>query len=120
MKPLDIQETCPDCEVTIGELHQPGCDVERCSFCGKPLSADDACCSTYARGSAATSEPHRLPWDGVWPGVRECREYGLWCKWTQSSGWQHCHADDPDATEDLNELLRRAQWNPHKKCWRIP
>jgi hypothetical protein len=58
--------------------------------------------------------PHLIPWDGVWPGVRECREYGLWCKWT-SSGWLKCGPDDPDAQEDLNELIIRASWDKEKK-----
>lgn len=25
---------CPDCKVNAGELHHPGCDVERCPHCG--------------------------------------------------------------------------------------
>lgn len=65
-------------------------------------------------------QPYLLPWDGVWPGVKECREYGLWCKWT-STGWQTCTGDDPDAKEDLNELATHATWNREKKrfIWRV-
>ncbi len=144
MKPLEIHEECPDCGVNRGELHAPGCDVERCPFCGKPMPADDECCYTYFGINVATlqqehpeifahglpaemrfkyeayREPHRMPWDGVWPGVRECREYGLWCRWTPAGGWQKCHADVPEAEEDLNELLRHAHWDPQQKRWRMP
>jgi len=31
--PLD-DEKCHDCNVTNGQLHHPGCDMERCPFCG--------------------------------------------------------------------------------------
>jgi Zn-finger nucleic acid-binding protein len=27
-------QQCPDCDVTEGELHRPGCDTERCAQCG--------------------------------------------------------------------------------------
>lgn len=28
------QTKCPDCGTRRGELHHPGCDIERCEFCG--------------------------------------------------------------------------------------
>lgn len=134
---LDIQQTCPDCGVGIGDSHQPGCDIELCPFCGVQMLQDECCYAffglngetleqdhpeIYAHGLPedmqqtyeAYLRPHRLPWDGVWPGVRECREYGLWCKWT-AGGWRKCDPGDPDATEDLNELKRRASWDKKHK-----
>jgi hypothetical protein len=62
--------------------------------------------------------PYLIPWDGVWPGVRECREYNLWSKWADH-GWQTCSADDPDASEDLNELAMRSHWDREKKRYVI-
>lgn len=28
-----LQMICHDCDAKVGELHQPGCDMERCSLC---------------------------------------------------------------------------------------
>jgi hypothetical protein len=103
----------------------------------------DDCCYTYFGIDVATMErenpeiyshglpeemqkryemylrPHLLCWDGVWPGVRECREYNFWCKWTDD-GWLKCNADDPEATEDLNELVLRTYWDKEKKRLVLP
>ena len=27
-------EFCPDCSVRVGAYHHPGCDMEKCPFCG--------------------------------------------------------------------------------------
>lgn len=59
-------------------------------------------------------QPYLLPWDGAWPGTRECRQYGFWSKWTDD-GWQKCSANDPDAGEDLNELAIRSVWDRRQK-----
>jgi ferredoxin len=34
---VEERKRCGDCGVTEGELHQPGCDQERCPFCGGQL-----------------------------------------------------------------------------------
>ena len=31
------RETCHDCDVEEGQLHLPGCDMERCPICGGQL-----------------------------------------------------------------------------------
>jgi hypothetical protein len=137
MKALELREQCPDCGVKVGQNHTPGCDVERCPTCGQQIITCD-CCYDYFNIDVATMaekhpeiynnglpdemsetyetyiQPHLIPWDGVWPGVRECREYGFWCKWTDR-GWQKCSVDDPDASEDLNELAIRSTWDREQK-----
>ena len=141
MKPLIIDQQCPTCKTEIGRPHQSGCSVERCPFCGIQMLQDE-CCYKFFGIDVRTMEDehpdiyaHGLPdemsekweehlrhhlilWDGVWPGVRECREYNLWTKWTDH-GWQSCSADDPDATEDLNTLAMRSHWDKDRKRYVI-
>ena len=28
------ERPCPDCNVSEGQLHHPGCDIEQCALCG--------------------------------------------------------------------------------------
>jgi hypothetical protein len=142
MRPLEICPTCPGCRVATGETHKPGCDVERCPFCGRQMLQDKCCYRHFGieprdmerthpdmhqhglpDDMAAIWEdhlrPHLLPWDGTWPGVKECRDYNIWSKWT-AKGWQDCSADDPDANEDLNLLAELSQWDPEQKRYVIP
>lgn len=141
MKELEIRDTCPDCGTGIGNTHVPGCDVERCPFCGvqmlqdrcgyrhfgiDPETMQDTHPFIYEHGlpdemQEAWEEhlrPHLLPWNGVWPGVLECREYGLWSKLTDH-GWQRCHEDDPEASEDLTTLAFLATWDSSQKRYVI-
>lgn len=138
MKILKLQEYCPDCGVGIGEVHTPGCDVERCPLCGHQMIAC-GCSYKYFGIDPNTMEeeqpdiwmhglpedlaeqyeeyiaPMLLPWEGYWPGVIECREYGFWSKWVEGQGWVQCDADDPDASESLNTLASRCIWDQKSK-----
>lgn len=93
---------CPDCAALPGEKHKEHCDVERCPHCG----------FQFLSCECSPSDAERMPWTGEWPGVAECREYGLWCRMVPGKqGWQPCEKDDPGATEDMNRLYVEYEWD---------
>ena len=64
-------EPCHDCGVKPGTVHEPGCDVARCSICkGQLLSC-----------GCEKGEPDI--WDGLWPGTKECYDKGYVSKWSE-------------------------------------
>lgn len=100
VKDMERTEKCHDCGVSIGEQHEDGCDVDRCSDCeGQRLSCE------------CDSEP------GVWSGIMMekymllCEELGLYSKFT-SKGWKKCLPSEEGASHDLNTaaiiLMQRA------------
>ena len=59
---------CPDCGVIPGKVHEPGCDVERCSDCGGQQISCDC-------GGEHDSDFAR--WSGFWPGDLEANALGI-------------------------------------------
>lgn len=112
---------CPDCGVKPGELHKPGCDVERCPVCGgqalQCLRTCPHCHETIAGCNDEAIETKDLvPWSGEWPGKAECREYGFYCKLVKGKGWiTTCDKDDLEAIEDMNRLYLETKWSREKK-----
>lgn len=102
-KPL---RNCGGCGAKPGELHEHGCDVERCALCGGQAMCCE--CIYTANGMENLEEEHpdifengptddmypaldalvekqggRLRWTGEFPGCMECREFDLWCRWVE-------------------------------------
>jgi hypothetical protein len=94
---------CHDCKAEPGELHVDGCDIERCSACGGQRI-----------GCECGFVDARMPWSGEYPGLTECREYGLW---SVGPPWKSVPAGTPDAREDLNRLMSTCFWSAQKQKW---
>jgi hypothetical protein len=99
---------CHDCGAQVGQLHQLGCDVERCPDCGGQY---------ISCGCGEKSTHRRLAWTGQWPGEAECREFGWYSRWVDGCGWARCTATDPDAGPDLNRLRMGARWDASRGRW---
>lgn len=92
--------SCGDCGVVAGSFHLEGCDVARCGY----LGIQRLQCSHP--GSECNTR-----WSGVWPGERECEEYGWYARFIPGSGWQQCEKDDEGAGPDLNRLYWECRWD---------
>ena len=73
---MEYLRNCPDCGVKPGEVHQNGCDVERCSVCGwQRLSCElDGKCRNDCEGE---HDSKFARWTGLWPGSVEAEALGL-------------------------------------------
>lgn len=101
--------TCPSCGTAIGQLHKLYCDVERHPDNGLQMLAN------YDEGTPLAYP--RIPWDGYWPGMKECIEWGWYAYFVPNRGWITCGKDAPEAIPDLNRLFRDAVWDPKQACW---
>lgn len=143
---MSLPNLCHDCHAKPGEMHQRGCDTERCSLCGgqaiscgcvyevngiDPDDLEEDYPSVYRDGP--TKEMYkifdaeieklggRLPWTGVWPGEAECIEFGWYSKWVDGRGWVRCEATDEGAGPDLNRLHGGgAVWDAKARRWVLP
>lgn len=106
----DKERNCPQCGAAPGTLHENSCRWEVCPDCGKLLIIACIC------GHKATGI--RVPWQGGYPGQRECREYGWWSRRVPGvSGWVPCGPNDRGACTDLNRLQEEAVWDKDQQRW---
>lgn len=84
---------CHDCNAAMGELHESGCDNERCRNCG--MQAITCECDEETR------EP-RIPWDGEHSGAKEAKEFDWW---TVGPPWSSCQAGTPGARPDVGKVV---------------
>jgi hypothetical protein len=87
--PLPVAD-CQDCGVRPGRYHEPGGDVERCPDCGAQLV------QCVVAGRHAPPHDDREPWTGVWPGVEQCRELGLWARQVPGQGGSRAAPATPE------------------------
>jgi hypothetical protein len=132
---MQTEQKCHDCDASPGQLHEPGCDVERCPYCGRQLIG---CACREDEKKEAWIEKHLLPWTGTWPGVAEAIEFGLYCRWEPNARleaeakrvglvealrtiggpagrWVVCDKDDPEARPDLNRMVGISRWDREVK-----
>lgn len=134
---------CHDCSTLPGQLHEQGCDVERCAVCG--LQAISCGCVYEVNGMsrARLEEEHpkiyvsgpteemerkldayieslggRLPWTGRWPGEAEAEALGWFSRWVEGKGWVRCERADEGAGPDLNRFFSQTTWNPKTRKYR--
>jgi hypothetical protein len=67
------KQDCPDCGVKPGAEHVPGCDVERCSVCGRQALSCGACEDEHP----GKHDPEFARWTGFWPGGPEADALGV-------------------------------------------
>jgi hypothetical protein len=69
---LNTAQSCPDCGTEPGHPHEEGCDIERCSACGR---------QRLSCGCVGGHDKFFARWTGFWPGHLECLVLGLVCRW---------------------------------------
>lgn len=88
---------CHDCGASPGEIHEVGCDVERCSVCGHQFLScphDEGHDRQFAR------------WTGLWPGEAETEILGIDLNEFYEKGLHEYFFVKPDNNREKHELGR--------------
>ena len=97
---MTTYETCPKCDVAIGEIHENSCGVTRCKEHG------------FQRFSCPMPGKHTpTKFTGFWPGTQEAIERGWYAYLDTKKGWTACDEDHADATPDLKRVMSQLRWN---------
>jgi hypothetical protein len=91
---------CPGCDVSPGNNHIPGCDIETCPECGM-----------QSIGCDCEKRTGNIPWEGDGHNKITCRKLGWYATYIPNTGWKPCNSYSHGATEDLNRLYSEAVWD---------
>lgn len=107
---------CPGCPARVGQLHEPGCDLEQCPLCGLQLLSCE-----HAEEEILITDANRIPVGPKMRGVEDAERLGLWAKMVPGlRGWQPCGKDEEGACPDLNRLYAFCLWNPATRRFEAP
>lgn len=111
---VEENSPCPQCGAEPGERHRDWDDIVRCAVTGSQfISCEGGSEFLFELAGGKEGEyvhDHECKpdvWDGEWPGVKACREFGWYT--SEDSIWGF--------GEDLNSLTTRAKWNPETEKW---
>ena len=65
---MDLLKNCHDCGAKPGQQHRDGCDVERCSICGR---------QRISCFCGKKEDKDFAKWTRIWPGEAESKFLGL-------------------------------------------
>ncbi len=126
---LTAATTCPDedCRVPIGRKHTRECSVAICIMTG---------CQRVLHSAAPPGRLIPAPgfdehvcgedvWSGYPHGAVEAAAAGLFVRERRPGDpgrrrWIPCEPSHPDATPDLDRVIRAGYWNPVRQVWEIP
>lgn len=99
---------CPDCAAHPGQIHLSKCNEARCVYDGE---------QRVTHLGRQWHDCGKSVWTGEFPGTAECREYGLWCRWSGVFGYIPCDADDLGAVPDVHVLMEWGRWDQIHQRW---
>lgn len=98
---LDEMSNCPDCGVSVGELHDRGCGIARCRMHGQQWMF----CSGEGDHASTT-------YQGVFPGTAEAMAREWYVKRDPEGRFIQCGADDGEGILDINRVYTELTWDP--------
>ena len=115
---------CPGCGVEPNRLHKFPCQLEQCPYCGGQMIGcicyDHVVMLTLTQNIAAIKNipqnDDRVPWNGLTPGTKECRDLDWYTKSNDNGkSWVECESNEEGAREDLMRFFTHAKWDRETK-----